>query len=273
MSIRAALLAGLTVLEAASFAGDALAQTPLATISAANAEARRRPQASAFVDATQLYDYAPGAIYEVYAAPGYLSTLVFEPGETLQTIAAGDTTRWLVEEAASSSGGQAQPILLLKPTRGALRTNLVVVTDRRTYLIEVIAVDGRDYSAQVAWRYPRSNDTLLGGETAAATLNFAYHIRTVRGARPRWLPLRVYDDGQRTYIEFPETLSSSEAPPLFTLENNEPALVNYRVVDGRYVVDRLLDVAELRLGSTTPTIVRISRDGAATPPPQRRRRG
>lgn len=264
--------AGLLVAFMLTCAAEAAAQTPLSAISAANAEARRRPQASAFVDATQFYAYAPGALYEVYAAPGYLSTLLFEPGETLQTIAAGDTTRWLVEEASSGAAGQAQPILLLKPTRGAIRTNIVVVTDRRTYLIEAIAVEGREYSAQISWTYPDDGSALLGGDVANSPLNFAYRIRTVRGARPRWLPLRVYDDGRRTFIEFPEALESSEAPPLFLIENGEPVLLNYRVIDRRYVVDRLLDVAELRLGTTSPTIVRISRDGAPAPTAQRRRR-
>lgn len=268
VSSKAAVLTFVALLSA----GEALAQSPLSAISAANAEARRRPQASAFVDATQFYEYAPGALYEVYAAPGYLSTLLFEPGEILQTIAAGDTTRWLVEEASSGADGQAQPILLLKPTRGAIRTNIVVVTDRRTYLIEAIAVEGREYSAQIVWRYSDGDAALLGDAPNPAELNFAYRIRTTRGARPRWLPLRVYDDGRRTYIEFPASLASSEAPPLFAIENGEPALVNYRVNDRRYIVDRLLDVAELRLGTASPTIVRIIRDEAETPSIQRRRR-
>lgn len=269
---RHAYVLGLALASTACLADAVHAQTPLSTISAANAEARRRPDAGTFVDATQVYEYAPGALYEIYAAPGYLSTLIFEPGEALQTIAAGDTTRWMVEEAFAGAAGQAQAVLLIKPTRGGIRTNIVVVTDRRTYLIEAVAVEGREYSAQVAWRYADASETLLGADTGAANLNFGYRIRTVRGARPRWSPVRVYDDGRRTYIEFPEALSSSEAPPLFLIENNEPVLVNYRVVERSYVVDRLLDVAELRLGTTSPTIVRINRDGAPVQPAERRRR-
>ena len=36
-------------------------------------------------------------------------------------------------------------------------------------------------------------------------------------------------------------------------------LVNYRYQGGYYVVDRLIDVAELRIGETPQTIVRITR--------------
>ena len=76
-------------------------------LEAANEVARRKPQTADFVDAAQIYDYAPGAIYEVYAAPQFLSTILLEEGETLVTSAAGDTTRWMMEsaQAAGPRGG------------------------------------------------------------------------------------------------------------------------------------------------------------------------
>jgi len=236
---------------------------PLTALSAANADARRRPDADAFVDATQIYDYAPGALYEVYAAPGYLSTIELEPGEAIITIAAGDTTRWMVEETSSGDAIEPRAILLIKPTRHGIRTNIVLTTDRRTYLIEAISVQGSAYSAQTAWRYPGSaagaNAGVIGG-VGLEDLNFRYRIDVVRGSAPRWRPVRVFDDGRRTYIEFPLDLATSEAPPLFLRDGGDVALVNYRVVGNRYVVDRLFDIAELRLGARNQTIVRLSRE-------------
>jgi type IV secretion system protein VirB9 len=239
------------------------AVAPLTAIRTANAQARRSPDADSFVDATQIYDYAPGALYEVYAAPGFLSTIELEPGEAIATVAAGDTTRWMVEEAVTGEAGAPRAILLLKPTRANIRTNIVLVTDRRTYLIEAIAVAGQNYSAQVAWRYPDDS----GGRSAAIVgpvdleaVNFRYSIRTIRGHTPRWRPIRVFDDGRRTYVEFPLDIGASEAPPLFLINGTEAQLVNYRVAGNRYVVDRLFDVAELRLGARRQTIVRITRE-------------
>jgi type IV secretion system protein VirB9 len=40
-------------------------------------------------------------------------------------------------------------------------------------------------------------------------------------------------------------------------------LVNYRVSRNYYIVDRLFDVAELRLGTTPQLVVRITRDGVS----------
>lgn len=235
---------------------------PITALATANADARRRPDPDAFVDATQMYDYAPGALYEVYAAPGYLSTILLEPGEAIVTVAAGDTTRWMVEETTAGDMGDPRSLLLLKPTRAGIRTNIVLVTDRRTYLIEAIAVQGSAYSAQTAWRYPDDDairQAAIGGVDVDA-INFRYRIETVRGRNPHWRPVRVFDDGRRTYVEFPLDISTSEAPPLFLRDGPDAALVNYRVVGNRYIVDRLFDVADLRLGSTPQTIVRISRE-------------
>jgi type IV secretion system protein VirB9 len=237
--------------------------SPLTALSTANAEARRRPEPEAFVDATQVYEYAAGALYEIYAAPGYLSTILLEPGEAIVTVAAGDTTRWMVEGTTSGDLAEPRTLLLVKPTRAGIRTNIVLATDRRTYLIEAIAVEGRAYSAQTAWRYSddaaRRAPPSIGG-VALDELNFRYRIENVRGRAPRWRPQRVFDDGRRTYIEFPLDIATSEAPPLFLLDGGDVALVNYRVVGNRYVIDRLFDVAELRLGAQRQTIVRISRE-------------
>ena len=74
--------------------------------------------------------------------------------------------------------------------------------------------------------------------------------------------LRVVDDGQKIYIQFPEGLAVSEAPPLFITDGDDKIgkLVNYRVKGEYYIVDRLFDFAELRLGEKNQTIVRIERE-------------
>lgn len=241
------------------------APPPTAALAVANAEARRRPNPQAFVDATTLYEYAPGALYELYAAPEFLSTILLEDGETLQTTAAGDTARWMVEAVPAAGGRDGRTLVMVKPTRSGIRTNIVLVTDRRTYLVEAIALpnaNGRaqTYSAQIAWRYPAgAAHGASGPRVALGGLNFRYRIETTRGRKPAWAPERVFDDGARTFIEFPLTLATQEAPPLFVIGAEGAELVNYRVEGNRYIVDRVFDAAELRLGDRRPVIVRLSR--------------
>ena len=69
---------------------------------------------------------------------------------------------------------------------------------------------------------------------AIEQLHFNYAIS---GDRPPWRPLRVFDDGTRTYVEFPASLANGDAPPLFVIGADRTAeLINYRLRDRFYVV-------------------------------------
>lgn len=240
-------------------------QTPLQALAAANGAARQRPSRDGFVAARHDYFYEPGALFELYANPNYVSTVLLEPGETLHDIAAGDTSRWMVSEATTESDGEGRAVVLVKPKAAGLRTNIVLITDRRTYLIEAISQPGEAYAAQIAWRYPPRAQTAAQA-VSIESLNFGYRVRTVRGATPHWSPTRVFDDGRRTWIEFSPTILATDMPPLFVITGEGRELVNYRVHGTRYMVDRVFDVAELRIGVRKPVVVRIERRATSAAP-------
>ncbi len=237
-------------------------------LTSANASARQGAAQARFESARLVYAYAPGAIFELYANPAFVSAVLLQPGESVTAMAAGDTSRWMVTQA--ETGGELEPraVVLVKPRESGLRTNIVVVTTRRTYLIEANATAGAGYAAELSWTYPQTN---LAPDAAIEAFHFNYRVRVVRGRRPVWTPERVFDDGRRTYIDFPEAVASAELPPLFVIGPDGDELVNYRVEGRRFVVDRLFDAAELRLGLHAPVVVRI--DHGATPRTRRLRRG
>jgi type IV secretion system protein VirB9 len=238
--------------------------------SGANDSARQRPEREGFASARYVYTYAPGALYELAANPAYISAILLEEGETIQDIAAGDTGRWMVSESQSQGTLDTRAIVLVRPHVAGLRTNIVLVTNRRTYLVEAVSVAGEAYSAEIAWCYPDAGAPPQA--PSRATLNFDYDIRPIAGRRPTWAPLRVFDDGQRTFIDFPVQAAASELPPLFIVSPEGVEISNYRVDGLRYIVDRTFERAELRLGRASPIIVRIERAGAVNATPRRRRR-
>ena len=262
LKVAAVLCACLTLPPASAAAqtrrAHAHAETPIAALAAANDASRQRPSRARFDHARQVYTYESGAIYELYTNPSYVSTILLEPGESLVNIAAGDTSRWMVTQAEGDDAGRT--IVLIKPQTTNLRTNVVLITDRRTYLVEAVSQTGSTYSAQVAWSYPQDESPAA---PSIASLNFDYRIRAIRGRTPAWTPARVYDDGRRTWIEFSPDIVASDLPPLFIITADGAELVNYRVQAGapgqRYMLDRVFDVAELRLGTRAQTIVRIER--------------
>ncbi len=69
--------------------------------------------------------------------------------------------------------------------------------------------------------------------------------------------MRVFDDGSKTFIQFPPGLKSSEAPALFVSSDGNTQLVNYRVKGDYYIVDRLFDEARLIVGEQDQIVVEI----------------
>jgi type IV secretion system protein VirB9 len=241
-------------------------------VAEANRHASQAPGRDGFFNAIVQYAFEPGSLYQVYAAPMRITDIVLEPGEkVLGQPAAGDVVRWVLAMGKSMQGGVEQWHVYLKPTRADLETNLAINTDRRSYFLELHSYL-ETYMAAVEWHYPGEEMARLAAQAAesaavernAATvvglesLNFNYTVEVEKGT-PAWTPLQVFDDGRRTFIRFPQSMLVREAPALFVLRDKETQLVNYRVKNDFYVVDRLVDSAELRVGQQDQEIVRIVR--------------
>jgi type IV secretion system protein VirB9 len=56
---------------------------PRTRVEAANTAARIQPSRTGYVNAVQVYPFAEGALYQLYAAPGEITDIALEPGEQL----------------------------------------------------------------------------------------------------------------------------------------------------------------------------------------------
>ena len=251
-----------------------------AAVAAAKRAATTQPSSDGFLEATQYYDYAPGVVYAALTSPGFVTTIALAPGEKLITAAAGDTSRWIVQSVESGAGASVQTLLLVKPRKAALQTNLVITTDQRVYVLDLSSTDQPTYHTMIAWHYPFGDVVMIrnqvaqeqakaqiaaeatiaaGVDLSKASFNYLI-VRQKHAPAPAWCPLRAFDDGRKTYVQFPPKVTVTEAPPLFVLARNGDAqLVNYRVKGDWYVVDRLFDKAELRLGMNPQTVIGIQR--------------
>ena len=247
-------------------------KNPIARVRKANKAARVQPTRGGYLNAIQVYPYTEGALYQVYAAPGHVTDIALQDGEQLVgpgPVAAGDTVRWIIGDTISGEGKTKRVHIEVKPTRPDIMTNLVINTDRRTYNLELRSTE-KTYMASVSWQYPQDQLIALRGQNAEAEaaapidtgldvdqLNFRYEIE---GDDPPWRPLRAFDDGNKVFIEFPRGIHQGEMPPLFVLSpEGGTQLVNYRVRQNYYIVDRLFAAAELRLGGEHQQKVRIVR--------------
>ena len=253
------------------------ANDPLQRVDEANLQATKEPSKSGYINAIQVYPFSEGALYRLYASVNQVSDVALQPGEKLVAVSTGDTVRWIVGDTTSGGGTRQQVHILVKPIAADLKTNLLITTERRVYHLELQSTEATSM-ASLSWNYPAdellairkqnndlassSNDIALQGAQNFDSLNFRYQVQ---GAAP-WKPSRVFDDGSKVYIQFPDSLPQGEAPPLFVQgSKGVPALVNYRVKGNTYIVDRLFAVAELRLGDKPQLVIRIIRNDAVQP--------
>jgi type IV secretion system protein TrbG len=240
----------------------------------ANKEARVTPTREGYVNAIQVWPYSEGALYQLYASPGRVTVITLQQGEELVTVSAGDTVRWIVGDTASGTGASLRVNILVKPIRSGLKTNLVITTNRRTYLLELSSTE-RTWMASASWDYPA--DRMLALQKQAQRADAAAPVETgmtlerlkfryeITGGSPAWRPLRAFDDGEKVYIQFPAGIAQGELPPLFVIgAQGDGQLVNYRFRSPYYIVDRMFGAAELRLGTDKMQIVRIQRTDGVT---------
>ncbi|WP_412758156.1 P-type conjugative transfer protein TrbG [Legionella bozemanae] len=216
-------------------------------------------------DGSVSFVYGSGQI-RVVCAPLQVCDIALQSGEQLNDLNVGDP-RFLVEPSITGAGMDQQIHLLIKPKDVGLDTSLVVTTDRRTYHFRLKS-DQYNFMPYVSFTYPddakakwrliqqmqaerRKANTFTETNEYLGDLNFNYRIQ----GNSRFKPVRVYNNGVKTIIEMPRSMSESEAPALLVLRNGglfkkpESVMVNYRLQGCRYIVDSVFDKAILIIGS------------------------
>jgi len=219
-------------------------------------------------DGRVVYPYG-GGLPIVVCAPLHVCILELEPGEKIEGEPhIGDSIRWEISPSASGSGPDATPLIIIKPRIAGLDTTMVVPTDRRAYYVRLESKPN-EYIARVAFSYPENSQQkwqeYLAKQREAEQLQKAtaervadlpngaienmYWNYEIKGGDASTRPVHVMDDGAKTYIQMPVETIHRELPVLVVRGPSGSEMVNYRVKDNMYIVDRLFDRAALLLGS------------------------
>lgn len=218
---------------------------------------------------TQSYVFEKSAVYDVNTQAGYVSAINLSPEEEILYIGCGDSSRWLIENARAGENGKTFWQILIKPLKNGLTTNLIINTNKRSYQINLIA-SSDIYNPYVDFIYSdeqkinifskenfqniKMAEKQAEKKLAPAQLNFNYKIENKKF---KWKPLQVFDDGNKTFLLMPKV---EEAPVLYMKRKNKISIVNYRVKDKYYIIDRLVDGLELRLGKDAVEITSTKKD-------------
>ncbi|CCO24020.1 P-type conjugative transfer protein TrbG [Maridesulfovibrio hydrothermalis] len=200
----------------------------------------------------------------IICSPLMASDLELQAGENVNDVIVGDTARWMVVVAQSGTPGRESTHLVIKPLDAGLVTTAVITTDRRVYHLKLVS-RRKGYTPYVSFIYPEDQQKILkaslkkkrrketwettkieGKPVDLSTLDFSY---TISGDDASWKPMRVYNDGIRTFIQLPRTSTQTEIPVLLVEKAGQEAIVNYRVKGNAMIVDEIFEKAILVAGT------------------------
>lgn len=218
--------------------------------------------------AKTVYVFIPGSLYTMWCKKGFVTDIELQVGESITSVNGGDTVRWLVEQTVSGGNGVPETKhVLVKPHQADLQTNLIIFTDKRTYRLKASSSENT-YNPIISWSYPADErSTMLFVQKQATkekaeviteesvspeAMNFNYSIKSNSGIfadEYNWTPIKAFNDGNKTYIQVNPQMKKNESPAFFVKDREGNInLVNYRLKNNYFIVDRLFESAELRNG-------------------------
>jgi type IV secretion system protein VirB9 len=181
--------------------------------------------------------YNPDQIVRILGKSGIQSTIQFAPDERIENVAVGDSSAWQITPNRRAS------LLFVKPLAGRSRTNMTVVTDRRTYMFDLVA--GEKSAAPIyALKFSYPNEKVVevapqpvqqvAAAAPAPTMTAdKLHFDWKTKGNGKLLPARVFDDGASVYLAWGK---ETPLPAILTLsEDRKEGPVNYRM-SGEYIV-------------------------------------
>jgi type IV secretion system protein VirB9 len=209
--------------------------------------------------------YDGDEVYKLHGFVGYQIDLEFEAGETFTGLGAGDS------EGLSFVGQDNH--LFIKPKAEKVATNLTVLTSRRHYQFEYIAILQRpatdDPRVIYALRFtypppPRQSAAAkqVDSQLESASTKRPQNIDYWYCGKPTLRPVAASDDGVHTRLRF---AANSDLPAIFVRnEDGSESLLNFSMDAGDVIVHRVAKQFVLRRGKLTGCIVNQGFIGGGT---------
>jgi len=213
----------------------------------------------------------------ITCAPLHVCTIRLIAGETITSLALGDTVRWLAQQTTAGD----TPVVVIKPTQAGISTNAVITTSAgRIYYLHLVA-DRRQYMPLVEFFDPaamlrtrtaeaeqveRLQARLRAAEQAAqqakeqaqeqaaqhrertvvaesptldpTKLDFAYRCEPASREARDFVPARIFGSDTHTFVQMPQAvLRGGEMPAVFARADGQHQLLNARRSGDFVVVD------------------------------------
>lgn len=205
--------------------------------------------------------YDPEKVVRIDGRTKVQATVAFAGDERIENVAIGDSEAWQVTPNKRAN------LLFIKPLSPTARTNMTVVTDRRTYLFDLVASPRAQPLYVLRFSYPpepvEEQPQLAGSANAAemAAASDPYAVVDPAQLNFEWagkgstnlLPARTYDDGNATFLTWPD----GQPVPAILIKDHKgtEGPVNFAVRGTMIVVDGVPAEIILRSGDEMATLV------------------
>lgn len=220
----------------------------------------------------------------VVASPLHVAVIQLAPGDKPNKVVIGQPGDWRITQSMAGK----TPILAVSPRFAGLHTNLMITATSasgkaRVYYVNLVS-DKSKYIPRVGFYFPdklsqkwQASKTEAADSTVASLpglnakdLDFHWQVRCGGGG---WFsssncssikPARVFDDGVHTYIQMRGDLANTSGLPTVLADNTagKPAVINYRVKDGFYILDGVPSQIKLIAGTgSSARVVVITHKG------------
>lgn len=207
--------------------------------------------------------YDAAKVYRLEGKPKVQATIRFGEDETIENVAVGDSNAWQITPNKRAN------LLFVKPLLARASTNMTVVTNKHTYLFDLVASPAAQPMYVLSFTYPDppkpkvdAAAQLAANSTTAseaekpdsasvdpADLNFAWS----KSGEEKLLPENVFDDGEATFLTWPE--GRSVPAILITNAAGTEGPVNFTVRGNTIVVEGVPPQIVLRAGKEKALIV------------------
>lgn len=196
--------------------------------------------------------YNENEVFTILTQYGYQTNIEFAEHEEIQTISVGDRVAWQIIPAGRR--------LFIQTLQDDAHTNLTVVTDRRAYQFDLRSTSvtegnedrlvyvARFYYPDEKWDKPApvvAPEQSVPQSALAQPSSSEYNFNYTYTGPDNIAPVRIFDDGQSTYFQFP----AGATPTILAVEaggKEHPMAVSQQ--NGYYVVNGIMSRFSVRQG-------------------------
>lgn len=212
--------------------------------------------------------YNPSEVVRIEGRTKVQATIAFDEAERIENVAIGDSQAWQVTPNKRAN------LLFVKPLSPTARTNMTVITDRHTYLFDLIASPRAKPLYVLRFTYPEEPEEPAGQEEQMVAIERANPTELAAATDPyavvdpaqlnfQWatdgdtnlLPAQVYDDGNATFLRW----ANGTAVPAILIKDasGTEGPVNFTVRGDTIVVEGVPPEFILRSGKETASLKNV----------------